>query len=60
MYVFTQEATSLFNPAEFAPFDPTQEVIFPPELMVNSHKPKHTIKHNHVGVILGKKTKYLL
>uniref|UniRef100_A0A3B4XUX8 Xanthine dehydrogenase/oxidase n=1 Tax=Seriola lalandi dorsalis TaxID=1841481 RepID=A0A3B4XUX8_SERLL len=26
-------STSLFNAAEFAPFDPTQEVIFPPELM---------------------------
>ncbi|XP_005932779.1 xanthine dehydrogenase/oxidase isoform X1 [Haplochromis burtoni] len=30
------EATSLFNPTEFAPFDPTQEVIFPPELMTLS------------------------
>ncbi|KAM9328515.1 xanthine dehydrogenase/oxidase-like [Pholidichthys leucotaenia] len=27
------EATSLFNAADFVPFDPTQEVIFPPELM---------------------------
>ncbi|XP_068165396.1 xanthine dehydrogenase/oxidase [Antennarius striatus] len=27
------ETPSLFNPAEFAPFDPTQEVIFPPELL---------------------------
>ncbi|XP_034034746.1 xanthine dehydrogenase/oxidase [Thalassophryne amazonica] len=27
------EATPLFDPADFAPFDPTQEVIFPPELM---------------------------
>ncbi|XP_042260124.1 xanthine dehydrogenase/oxidase isoform X3 [Thunnus maccoyii] len=27
------EASSLFNTADFAPFDPTQEVIFPPELM---------------------------
>uniref|UniRef100_A0A672GRA1 2Fe-2S ferredoxin-type domain-containing protein n=1 Tax=Salarias fasciatus TaxID=181472 RepID=A0A672GRA1_SALFA len=26
-------ATPLFNAAEFKPFDPTQEVIFPPELM---------------------------
>ncbi|XP_068446454.1 xanthine dehydrogenase/oxidase [Clinocottus analis] len=26
------ESTSLFNAADFAPFDPTQEVIFPPEL----------------------------
>lgn len=26
-------ASSLFNPGEFAPLDPTQEVIFPPELM---------------------------
>lgn len=37
--VFMQEATSLFSTADFAPFDPTQEIIFPPELMVNN-------KHN--------------
>ncbi|KAL3045459.1 hypothetical protein OYC64_013683 [Pagothenia borchgrevinki] len=30
------EATSLFNAEDFAPFDPTQEVIFPPELMTLS------------------------
>ncbi|KAK5621327.1 hypothetical protein CRENBAI_009936 [Crenichthys baileyi] len=29
----TEEATSLYNTAEFEPYDPTQEVIFPPELM---------------------------
>ncbi|KAF7207112.1 xanthine dehydrogenase/oxidase [Nothobranchius furzeri] len=29
----SDEVTSLFNTADFAPFDPTQEVIFPPELM---------------------------
>ncbi|XP_059183934.1 xanthine dehydrogenase/oxidase isoform X2 [Centropristis striata] len=29
----TDESTSLFNTADFAPYDPTQEVIFPPELM---------------------------
>nr|XP_046237719.1 xanthine dehydrogenase/oxidase isoform X2 [Scatophagus argus] len=27
------EASGLFDTADFAPFDPTQEVIFPPELM---------------------------
>nr|XP_033471973.1 xanthine dehydrogenase/oxidase [Epinephelus lanceolatus] len=27
------ESTSLFSAADFTPFDPTQEVIFPPELM---------------------------
>ncbi|KAM7375600.1 hypothetical protein PAMA_014620 [Pampus argenteus] len=27
------EASSLFNAEDFAPFDPTQEVIFPPKLM---------------------------
>ncbi|XP_018522645.1 xanthine dehydrogenase/oxidase [Lates calcarifer] len=27
------EATALFSTTDFAPFDPTQEVIFPPELM---------------------------
>ncbi|XP_049426562.1 xanthine dehydrogenase/oxidase [Epinephelus fuscoguttatus] len=27
------ESTSLFSTANFTPFDPTQEVIFPPELM---------------------------
>lgn len=31
-----QEVTSLFDASEFAPYDPTQEVIFPPELMVNN------------------------
>uniref|UniRef100_A0A3Q3BGF0 Xanthine dehydrogenase/oxidase n=1 Tax=Kryptolebias marmoratus TaxID=37003 RepID=A0A3Q3BGF0_KRYMA len=31
-----QEATSLFNMEDFAPYDPTQEVIFPPELMTLS------------------------
>lgn len=30
-----QEVTSLFDASEFAPYDPTQEVIFPPELMVS-------------------------
>lgn len=34
--VFMQEATALFNTADFAPFDPTQEIIFPPELVVNN------------------------
>lgn len=29
-----QEVTSLFSAEDFAPVDPTQEVIFPPELMV--------------------------
>ncbi|MED6259817.1 hypothetical protein ATANTOWER_000009 [Ataeniobius toweri] len=29
----TEEATSLYNTADFEPYDPTQEVIFPPELM---------------------------
>ncbi|XP_008323589.1 xanthine dehydrogenase/oxidase [Cynoglossus semilaevis] len=29
----TNESTSLFNAGEFAPLDPTQEVIFPPELV---------------------------
>ncbi|XP_037830392.1 xanthine dehydrogenase/oxidase [Kryptolebias marmoratus] len=32
----TDEATSLFNMEDFAPYDPTQEVIFPPELMTLS------------------------
>ncbi|CAN9498296.1 unnamed protein product [Ophioblennius macclurei] len=31
-----KEATSLYNPEEFKPLDPTQEVIFPPELMALS------------------------
>uniref|UniRef100_A0A8D0AVK1 Xanthine dehydrogenase n=1 Tax=Sander lucioperca TaxID=283035 RepID=A0A8D0AVK1_SANLU len=30
---FDSESPSLFNAADFAPFDPTQEIIFPPELM---------------------------
>ncbi|XP_062236272.1 xanthine dehydrogenase/oxidase [Platichthys flesus] len=28
-----EEATPLFNTSDFAPLDPTQEIIFPPELM---------------------------
>uniref|UniRef100_A0A673BLN5 xanthine dehydrogenase n=1 Tax=Sphaeramia orbicularis TaxID=375764 RepID=A0A673BLN5_9TELE len=30
------EATPLFDAKDFVPFDPTQEVIFPPELMVKT------------------------
>lgn len=41
-FIFVQETTALFNTADFAPLDPTQEVIFPPELVVNN-----TIKHEH-------------
>uniref|UniRef100_A0A8D0DGS0 Xanthine dehydrogenase n=1 Tax=Sander lucioperca TaxID=283035 RepID=A0A8D0DGS0_SANLU len=33
VFVSVQESPSLFNAADFAPFDPTQEIIFPPELM---------------------------
>uniref|UniRef100_K7FMW0 Xanthine dehydrogenase/oxidase n=1 Tax=Pelodiscus sinensis TaxID=13735 RepID=K7FMW0_PELSI len=29
----------LFNPAEFQPLDPTQEPIFPPELLMQKNKP---------------------
>ena len=31
----TQGANELFKVVEFAPYDPTQDVIFPPELMVS-------------------------
>ncbi|XP_028255483.1 xanthine dehydrogenase/oxidase-like [Parambassis ranga] len=31
-----EEATPLFNAADFEPYDPTQEVIFPPELIALS------------------------
>ncbi|NXV76184.1 XDH oxidase, partial [Atlantisia rogersi] len=31
-------SSSLFNPSEFQPLDPTQEPIFPPELMTQSDK----------------------
>ena len=32
-----QGANELFKSVEFAPYDPTQDVIFPPELMVSLH-----------------------
>ncbi|XP_025071860.1 xanthine dehydrogenase/oxidase isoform X3 [Alligator sinensis] len=32
-------SSSLFNPAEFQPLDPTQEPIFPPELLTQNSKP---------------------
>ena len=32
-----QDANELFKSVEFAPYDPTQDVIFPPELMVSLH-----------------------
>uniref|UniRef100_A0A8B9QN24 Xanthine dehydrogenase/oxidase n=1 Tax=Apteryx owenii TaxID=8824 RepID=A0A8B9QN24_APTOW len=34
----TMMSSSLFNPSEFQPLDPTQEPIFPPELMTQSNK----------------------
>ena len=46
VYVVMQEATLLFNTADFAPYDPTQEVIFPPELMVNMHIWQNMIMYN--------------
>lgn len=36
----TMTSSSLFNSSEFQPLDPTQEPIFPPELMVSSFKKK--------------------
>uniref|UniRef100_A0A8L0DPJ2 Xanthine dehydrogenase/oxidase n=1 Tax=Oncorhynchus mykiss TaxID=8022 RepID=A0A8L0DPJ2_ONCMY len=32
----------LYNPADFLPLDPTQEIIFPPELMVDTLTHQHT------------------
>uniref|UniRef100_A0A8C4EZL1 Xanthine dehydrogenase n=1 Tax=Dicentrarchus labrax TaxID=13489 RepID=A0A8C4EZL1_DICLA len=61
-----EKTTPLFTATDFAPFDPTQEVIFPPELMVNTHTPKH--KHselelihdlNHMGAVLKEMVKTL-
>lgn len=49
--VSLQEATSLFNAADFAPFDPTQEVIFPPELMVNNTH--NNTQHHQIKVKLA-------
>ena len=35
-YITSQESSSgLFKPGEFTPYDPTQDAIFPPELMVS-------------------------
>nr|XP_006117996.1 aldehyde oxidase isoform X1 [Pelodiscus sinensis] len=36
-------STKLFSPDEFQPLDPTQEFIFPPELMTMAEKPKRTL-----------------
>nr|XP_060610128.1 xanthine dehydrogenase/oxidase [Anolis sagrei ordinatus] len=33
-------STSLFNPSGFQPLDPTQEPIFPPELLTHNNKPQ--------------------
>uniref|UniRef100_A0A803T802 Xanthine dehydrogenase n=1 Tax=Anolis carolinensis TaxID=28377 RepID=A0A803T802_ANOCA len=33
-------STSLFNPSAFQPLDPTQEPIFPPELLTHNNKPQ--------------------
>ncbi|XP_077439045.1 xanthine dehydrogenase/oxidase [Vanacampus margaritifer] len=38
-------SSRLFNAADFAPLDPTQEVIFPPELMSLSKSPKTRSLH---------------
>ena len=36
LYLISQESTSgLVKPEEFTPYDPTQDAIFPPELMVS-------------------------
>uniref|UniRef100_A0A8D2LUU1 Xanthine dehydrogenase/oxidase n=1 Tax=Varanus komodoensis TaxID=61221 RepID=A0A8D2LUU1_VARKO len=32
--------SNLFNPSEFQPLDPTQEPIFPPELLTQNNKPQ--------------------
>uniref|UniRef100_A0A8D2ZCK4 Xanthine dehydrogenase/oxidase n=1 Tax=Scophthalmus maximus TaxID=52904 RepID=A0A8D2ZCK4_SCOMX len=37
-HIHIYEVTSLFDAADFAPLDPTQEVIFPPELMEKTER----------------------
>uniref|UniRef100_A0A673BTV6 Xanthine dehydrogenase n=1 Tax=Sphaeramia orbicularis TaxID=375764 RepID=A0A673BTV6_9TELE len=39
------EATPLFDAKDFVPFDPTQEVIFPPELMVKTDRSQSLCFH---------------
>ncbi|XP_030304646.1 xanthine dehydrogenase/oxidase isoform X3 [Calypte anna] len=39
----TMVSSSLFNASEFQPWDPTQEPIFPPELMTQSNKQQKKI-----------------
>ncbi|XP_065256620.1 xanthine dehydrogenase/oxidase [Emys orbicularis] len=39
----TMVSSILFNPAEFQPLDPTQEPIFPPELLMQKDKPQEQL-----------------
>ncbi|XP_024052534.1 xanthine dehydrogenase/oxidase [Terrapene carolina triunguis] len=39
----TMVSSILFNPAEFQPLDPTQEPIFPPELLTQKDKPQEQL-----------------
>lgn len=39
-----QNFSSLFKVEDFTPYDPTQDAIFPPELMVSSSKSTTEIK----------------
>uniref|UniRef100_A0A8K9UE15 Xanthine dehydrogenase/oxidase n=1 Tax=Oncorhynchus mykiss TaxID=8022 RepID=A0A8K9UE15_ONCMY len=43
----------LYNPADFLPLDPTQEIIFPPELMVD------TLTHQHTRGFRGERVLWL-
>ncbi|XP_076843941.1 xanthine dehydrogenase/oxidase isoform X2 [Brachyhypopomus gauderio] len=40
----TNSVQQLFNPSEFMPLDPTQEIIFPPELMSLSKQPVRELR----------------
>uniref|UniRef100_A0A8D0L1Z4 Aldehyde oxidase n=1 Tax=Sphenodon punctatus TaxID=8508 RepID=A0A8D0L1Z4_SPHPU len=39
LLLFSNQEEKLFSAEEFQPLDPTQELIFPPELLVNHHAP---------------------
>nr|XP_055027656.1 xanthine dehydrogenase/oxidase isoform X1 [Misgurnus anguillicaudatus] len=40
----THQAEKLYDPLEFMPLDPTQEIIFPPELMSLSKQPERELR----------------
>ncbi|CAH2255899.1 xanthine dehydrogenase oxidase [Pelobates cultripes] len=45
-----QKASELYDPSDFRPLDPTQEAIFPPELMIQKSMPQKQVYFKGDGV----------